>query len=83
MGYKYRQGICFCDGSQGVLSPGACDSSFGFSTEFFSSLALWPLVLLKLAGENWKISWLYKARIEITYPVVTVVYSRSFKFVLQ
>lgn len=53
------------------------------SPEVFSTLALLPLVLLKLAGENWKISWLYKARIEITYPVVTVVYSRSFKFVLQ
>lgn len=66
-----------------VLSPGGCDSSFGLSTEVFPTLALLSLVFLKLAGTNWKISWLYKARIEITYPVVIVVYSRSLKFVLQ
>lgn len=77
MGYNHRQGICFYAGtSQGVQSLMGCDSSFRFSPllhYYFSGLS----------GKNRKESWLYKARIEITYPVLTVVYCRGLKFVLQ
>lgn len=57
--------------------------SFSLSPEVFPTLALLSLAFLKLCGKNRKISLLYKSRIEITYPVLTVVYCRGLKFVLQ
>jgi len=78
MGCNFRQGICCYNGSWSLV-----DSSCGLSTEDFPTHALLSLVFPKLAGKVSKISWLFKARIEITYPVVTVVYTRSMKCMLQ
>lgn len=75
VGCNDRKGICCCDSSQGVLLPQGCDSSCGFPHSCTPVSAL--------SETTWKELENTFARIEITYSVVTVVYSKSLKFLLQ
>lgn len=72
--YNYRQG------SASVLSLRESSHSWGVIPALVFPHSC--IIFSGLPRKNRKESWLYKARIEITYPVLTVVYCRGLKFVL-